>query len=98
MLVINFTRFCETMRDNLLLTARIMGLGWYVAISILLGAFAGMWLDQKFHTGPFLMVFGTFFWFRNCFIRYLQNVKVDLFRLIDFNGPDLKGINAIELE
>ena len=49
------------MRDNLLLTARIMGLGWYVAISILLGAFAGMWLDQKFHTGPFLMVFGTFF-------------------------------------
>jgi ATP synthase protein I len=47
------------MKDNLLLTARIMGLGWYVSISILIGAFAGIWLDQRLDTAPFLMIFGT---------------------------------------
>lgn len=36
----------------------LIGVGWYVAISILLGVVVGMWLDKKLGTSPFLALAG----------------------------------------
>ena len=61
-------------RDNLLAQARggkgigftekgtdprLMGLGLQFVIAILLCLYAGMWLDTKLHTGPWLMLIGA---------------------------------------
>lgn len=37
---------------------RLIGVGWFISISILLGVLAGHWLDGKFNTGPLLLVVG----------------------------------------
>ncbi len=37
---------------------RLIGIGWYVAGSILLGVLAGLWLDSKFDTKPLFVVAG----------------------------------------
>jgi F0F1-type ATP synthase assembly protein I len=37
---------------------RLIGVGWYVAGSILLGVLAGLWLDDKFDTKPLFVVAG----------------------------------------
>ena len=37
---------------------RILGMGWYVAIAIILGLLGGLWLDGKFHTRPFFIIVG----------------------------------------
>jgi ATP synthase protein I len=38
---------------------RLMGLGLQFVIAILLCLYAGMWLDTKLHTGPWLMLIGA---------------------------------------
>ncbi len=46
---------------------RFIGIGWYVALCIVLGAVLGLWLDRKLHTAPWLaiggIILGTFFAF-----------------------------------
>jgi F0F1-type ATP synthase assembly protein I len=37
---------------------RVLGMGWYVAIAIVLGLLGGLWLDGKFHTRPFFTIVG----------------------------------------
>ena len=37
---------------------RLIGVGWYVAICLLLGTFGGLWLDRKFNTGVVLTLVG----------------------------------------
>ena len=37
---------------------RLVGVGWYVGISILLGVLGGLWLDNKFNTTPILVIVG----------------------------------------
>ena len=37
---------------------RFIGVGWFIAISILVGVFGGLWLDNKFSTGPILVIVG----------------------------------------
>ncbi len=37
---------------------RLIGVGWYIGISILLGIFGGRWLDGKFDTEPLFMIVG----------------------------------------
>lgn len=37
---------------------RLIGVGWYVAGSILLGVLAGLWLDNKFDTKPLFVAAG----------------------------------------
>jgi F0F1-type ATP synthase assembly protein I len=43
---------------------RFIGIGWYVALCIVLGTMLGLWLDRKLHTTPWLaiggIVLGTF--------------------------------------
>ncbi len=36
----------------------MIGVGWYIAGSILLGVLAGLWLDNKFDTKPLFVVAG----------------------------------------
>ena len=38
---------------------RLMGLGLQFVVAILLALYAGMWLDAKLHTGPWLMLIGA---------------------------------------
>jgi ATP synthase protein I len=37
---------------------RLIGIGWYVAIAILSGLLAGVWLDGLFGTRPLFIVIG----------------------------------------
>ena len=44
-------------RRGFVLAVRLLGLGWYVALSIILGAFGGHWLDGRLGTdGVFILV------------------------------------------
>ena len=35
-------------------------MGWFVAISILLGVWGGLWLDAKLGTAPIMVIVGLF--------------------------------------
>jgi len=37
---------------------RFIGVGWFVGVSILLGVWGGLWLDEKFGTAPILVIVG----------------------------------------
>jgi ATP synthase protein I len=39
---------------------RFIGIGWFVALSILMGVLGGVWLDEKFGTRPVLVIVGLF--------------------------------------
>ena len=40
------------------LVARLVGVGWYVAICIVGGVWGGVWLDEKLETSPLLLLIG----------------------------------------
>lgn len=37
---------------------RLIGVGWFIAISILLGILGGLWLDNRFATKPLFVIIG----------------------------------------
>jgi ATP synthase protein I len=37
---------------------KFIGVGWFIGISIVGGVFGGRWLDDKFGTGPILVIVG----------------------------------------
>lgn len=37
---------------------RLMGVGWFIGISILLGVLAGSWLDSRLSTKPLFVIAG----------------------------------------
>ena len=37
---------------------KLVGMGWYISGSILLGVLAGRWLDSKLDTEPLLIIVG----------------------------------------
>ena len=37
---------------------RFIGVGWFIAISILLGVLGGLWLDAKLGTAPIMVIVG----------------------------------------
>ena len=39
---------------------RLVGIGWYVALCIALGAGGGVWLDRRFDLSPVLTLVGLF--------------------------------------
>jgi F0F1-type ATP synthase assembly protein I len=39
---------------------RLIGLGWYIALSIAGGTLGGLWLDNKFDTRPVFIITGLF--------------------------------------
>ena len=40
------------------LAYRLIGVGWFIGISILLGILGGSWLDGKLGTGPVFLIAG----------------------------------------
>ena len=40
---------------------RLVGVGWYIGICIVLGVAAGLWLDSKLNTKPALVIVGLIF-------------------------------------
>ena len=40
------------------LAFRVLGIGWFVAIAILLGVLGGLWLDDKLGTEPIFLITG----------------------------------------
>jgi F0F1-type ATP synthase assembly protein I len=39
---------------------RLIGVGFFIGVSIVLGVTAGLWLDNRFGTGPVLALIGLF--------------------------------------
>ena len=39
--------------------AAIVGIGWVLVVSVVLGSLLGAWLDRKFNTDPWLLVIGA---------------------------------------
>jgi hypothetical protein len=39
---------------------RLVGIGWYVALCIVLGTGGGVWLDRRFDLDPLLTLVGLF--------------------------------------
>ena len=37
---------------------RVIGIGWYVAIAIILGVLSGSWVDGKLNTRPLFTIIG----------------------------------------
>ena len=37
---------------------RVVGVGWYIGICIVLGVWGGLWLDSKLNTTPILVIIG----------------------------------------
>ena len=46
------------MRSGLGLAMRLLGLGWYVALCIVLGVAGGLWLDEKLNARPLFTFLG----------------------------------------
>ncbi len=44
--------------DRLPATARLIGIGWYVAVCIVLGVVGGVFLDRALDTAPWLAMLG----------------------------------------
>ena len=40
---------------------RLIGVGWFIGISILLGVLGGLWLDNRFGTKPLFVLVGLVF-------------------------------------
>jgi len=53
-----------------------MSFGITMALSIFLGYFAGNWLDEKFNTGPWLMLVGILLGVMVSFKTLLSELKV----------------------
>ncbi len=61
--------------------ARLVGIGWYIGICIVLGLLGGLWLDGKFGTKPLLtvlgLVLGLILAFYGVYRMILPNIKGD---------------------
>lgn len=49
------------MRSGFGLATRLLGLGWHIALSTVLGTLGGSWLDEKFDTRPIFTMVGLVF-------------------------------------
>ena len=51
-------RYIEADMSRWVAALRLTGVGFFIGACILLGTFAGLWLDGKLNTKPFLMIGG----------------------------------------
>ncbi|MBI4304495.1 MAG: AtpZ/AtpI family protein [Chloroflexi bacterium] len=58
---------------------RLVGMGWYVGICIVLGVAGGLWLDNKLNTKPIFVIvgllFGVFIAFYGVYRMILPNIN-----------------------
>lgn len=64
---------------------RLVGVGWYVGICIVLGVWGGLWLDQKLHTSPIMVIVGLILGIFSAFYGVYRMVLPNL------NGKQDKG-------
>ena len=54
-------------------------MGWYIGVCIVLGVIAGLWLDNKFNTKPWLvivgLILGVFLAFYGVYRMILPNIN-----------------------
>jgi hypothetical protein len=62
--------------------ARLLGIGSYVALCIVLGTLGGRWLDGQFDTGSLLTVVGLFFGLAIAIYGAIQQL-FEVLRIID---------------
>ena len=43
-----------------LVALKFIGIGWFISFAILGGVLGGRWLDERFHSEPFLLITGLF--------------------------------------
>ena len=72
-----------------LLAIRVAGMGWYVALCIVLGVLGGLWLDNKLGTSPLLILSGTLLGVVVAFYGIYKMV-VPLLNLTDHNCQGTK--------
>ena len=71
-------RYLEAGMNRWLAALKLVGVGWYISGSILLGILAGRWLDSKFDTEPLLVIVGLILGLTIAFYgvyRMLPNVR-----------------------
>ncbi|HWO93493.1 MAG TPA: AtpZ/AtpI family protein, partial [Dehalococcoidia bacterium] len=59
---------------------RLLGLGWFVAISILLGTVGGVWLDDQLSTAPLFTLVGIFLGLGAAFVGAYQMLAETVLR------------------
>ena len=47
--------------NSWVIALRLVGVGFFIGICLLLGVLAGLWLDNRFGTKPIFMLVGLFF-------------------------------------
>jgi F0F1-type ATP synthase assembly protein I len=62
----------------------LLGVGFYIAASIILGTLGGRWLDGKFNTEPLWLVVGLILGIVVAFVGVYNMLKP----FIDHNGKD----------
>ena len=70
-----------------LLALRVAGMGWYVAVCIVLGVLGGLWLDNKLGTSPLFILGGTLLGVVVAFYGMYKMV-VPLLQNTDHNGQE----------
>ena len=60
-------------RRGFIIAVRLLGLGWYVAIAIVLGIAGGIWLDNRMGTLPLFTLLGVLLGTVAAFLRTVQN-------------------------
>tara|TARA_Y100001936_G_C15570256_1_gene406825 strand:+ start:34 stop:252 length:219 start_codon:yes stop_codon:yes gene_type:complete len=46
-------------KDTFILLSKVAGIGWFIAISLSLFGLLGVFLDNKFSTGPIFLILGV---------------------------------------
>ena len=46
-------------KRGLIIAVRLLGLGWYVAVSILVGVGGGLWIDDQLNASPVFTLLGV---------------------------------------
>jgi hypothetical protein len=52
----------------LVIVLRLLGIGWYISICLVIGTFGGMWIDEILNSGPVCTLLGLFFGLTLAFI------------------------------
>jgi F0F1-type ATP synthase assembly protein I len=66
-------------------TLRLVGIGWYIALCIILGVGGGVWLDRRFDLTPLFTMTGLFLGLAAAFLGgYL--LIVDVLKAIEQKG------------
>ena len=57
---------------TVVLLGKVGGIGWFVGISIVLGAYGGYWLDRQFDTTPVLTISGLVLGVATAFVGMIR--------------------------